>query len=206
MDENLTYDEIVAQQSGINDEEETTDEDQDVEETGEIDSTSDSDSEDSEESDDSKEEEEKEVPEVKAKKPNNGYARLLAERNAMKKELDAVKGLYESKSIEDIDLIATKRAEQMIEEKFFFRDNPEAQEVAEDILAVAKEHNMDVATAYKFHLAMTNPEALIDPQTVAKKESKKYSVSWTAKVVNNNKKTSDEDGYAQADAYYKSRD
>jgi len=65
----------------------------------------------------------------------------------------------------------------LIEEKFFFRDNPDAQEIAEDIKIVAKEHNMDIATAYKFHLAMTNPEALIDPQTVAKKESKKYSVS-----------------------------
>lgn len=49
--------------------------------------------------------------------------------------------------------------------------------MAEDIKSVAKEHNMDIATAYRFHLAMTNPEALIDPQTVAKKEAKKYSVS-----------------------------
>ena len=204
MDENLTYDEIVAQQSGINDEQETTDEDQEVEETGDIDSASDSDSEDSEESDDSEQEEEKEIQE-KHKKPQNGYARLLAERNAMKKQLEAIKGWYEKKSIQDIDAIATQRAEQIIEEKLFFRDNPLAQEMAEDIKFVAKEHNMDIATAYRFHLAMTNPEALIDPQTVAKKEAKKYSVSWTAKVVKSTK-TSDEDGYAQADAYYKSRD
>lgn len=204
MDENLTYDEIVAQQSGINDEQETTDEDQEVEETGDIDSASDSDSEDSQESDDSEQEEEKEIQE-KHKKPQNGYARLLAERNAMKKQLEAIKGWYEKKSIQDIDAIATQRAEQIIEEKLFFRDNPLAQEMAEDIKLVAKEHNMDIATAYRFHLAMTNPEALIDPQTVAKKEAKKYSVSWTAKVVKSTK-TSDEDGYAQADAYYKSRD
>lgn len=92
MDENLTYDEIVAQ-SGTNDEQETTDENQGAEEeTGEFDSASDSDSEDSESGDDQEEEEEKEIPEVKAKKQNNGYARLLAERNAMKKQLDEIRG------------------------------------------------------------------------------------------------------------------
>jgi len=204
MDENLTYDEIVAQ-SGINDEQEAPEDTQEVEETGDIDSASDSDSEDSEESDDSEQEEEKAKPEEKPKKHQNGYARLLAERNAMRKQLEAIKGWYEEKSIQDIDAIATQRAEQIIEEKLFFRDNPDAQEMAEDIKSVAKEHNMDIATAYRFHLAMTNPEALIDSQTVAKKEAKKYSVSWTAKVVTT-KKISDEDGYAQADAYYKSRD
>ena len=91
MDENLTYDEIVAQQSGINDEQEAPEDTQEVEETGDIDSASDSDSEDSEESDDSEQEEEKEIQE-KPKKPQNGYARLLAERNAMKKQLEAIKG------------------------------------------------------------------------------------------------------------------
>lgn len=205
MDENLTYDEIVAQ-SGTNDEQETTDENQGAEEeTGEFDSASDSDSEDSESGDDQEEEEEKEIPEVKAKKQNNGYARLLAERNAMKKQLDEIRGWYEEKSLQDIDLLTSQKAEQIVEEKFFFRENPEAQEMAEEIKQVAKDHNMDIATAYKLHLAMTNPEALIDTQTQAKKESKKYSVSWVAKKVPP-KAFSDDDGYAQADAYYKSRD
>ena len=64
---------------------------------------------------------------------------------------------------------------------------------------------MDIETAYKFHLAMTNPKALLDPQELAKKESKKYSVSGTAKKVAS-KGLTDDEGYAQVDAYYKSRD
>lgn len=213
MNEDLTYDELVAQ-SGISDEQQDdadevdTDSETSIEEVTDEDSESDSeDTEDTSNSEDEEEEKKETATEQKPqKKHKNRYAQLLAERNAYKRQLDEkLSKEYSSDSIQDLEALATQRAEQIVEEKLFFRDNPVAREMSEEIKSVAREHNMDIETAYKFHLAMTNPKALLDPQELAKKESKKYSVSGTAKKVAS-KGLTDDEGYAQVDAYYKSRD
>jgi hypothetical protein len=47
----------------------------------------------------------------------------------------------------------------------------------EDVMAMSKELNVPVERALNFYLAEHNPKALLDTQTVAKSEAKKYSVS-----------------------------
>lgn len=212
MNADLTYDELVAQ-SGISDEQQDdadevdTDSETSIEEvTGEDSEPESEDTEDTSDSEDEEEKKETAAEQKPQKKHKNRYAQLLAERNAYKRQLDEkLSKEYSSDSIQDLEALATQRAEQIVEEKLFFRDNPVAREMSEEIKSVAREHNMDIETAYKFHLAMTNPKALLDPQELAKKESKKYSVSGTAKKVAS-KGLTDDEGYAQVDAYYKSRD
>lgn len=150
--------------SGINEEEqdddapETSDE---VEET-ETEEVTDEDGEDSEP-------EQKKVEDTQPKKKSNSnFAKILAERNALRRQLqEKIDSSYDKESMKDIESLIEERAERKIEEKLFFRDNPNAKELADEIRSVASEHNMDIETAYKFYTSV------IDPQTVAKSEAKK---------------------------------
>lgn len=150
--------------SGINEEEqyddapETSDE---VEET-ETEEVTDEDGEDSEP-------EQKKVEDTQTKKKSNSnFAKILAERNALRRQLqEKIDSSYDKESMKDIESLIEERAERKIEEKLFFRDNPNAKELADEIRSVASEHNMDIETAYKFYTSV------IDPQTVAKSEAKK---------------------------------
>ena len=150
--------------SGINEEEqdddapETSDE---VEET-ETEEVTDEDGEDSEP-------EQKKVEDTQPKKKSNSnFAKVLAERNALRRQLqEKIDSSYDKESMKDIESLIEERAERKIEEKLFFRDNPNAKELADEIRSVASEHNMDIETAYKFYTSV------IDPQTVAKSEAKK---------------------------------
>ncbi len=150
--------------SGINEEEqdddapETSDE---VEET-ETEEVTDEDGEDSEP-------EQKKVEDTQTKKKSNSnFAKILAERNALRRQLqEKIDSSYDKESMKDIESLIEERAERKIEEKLFFRDNPNAKELADELRSVASEHNMDIETAYKFYTSV------IDPQTVAKSEAKK---------------------------------
>jgi len=150
--------------SGINEEEqdddapETSDE---VEET-ETEEVTDEDGEDSEP-------EQKKVEDTQPKKKSNSnFAKILAERNALRRQLqEKIDSSYDKESMKDIESLIEERAERKIEEKLFFRDNPNAKELADELRSVASEHNMDIETAYKFYTSV------IDPQTVAKSEAKK---------------------------------
>ncbi|RTL13126.1 MAG: hypothetical protein EKK54_01445 [Neisseriaceae bacterium] len=152
--------------SGINEEEQddvAPESTQEVEEeTDEVQETeSDEDGEDSEP-------EQKKVEDTQPKKKSNSnFAKILAERNALRRQLQEKIDSYDKESMKDIESLIEERAERKIEEKLFFRDNPQAKELADELRSVASEHNMDIETAYKFYTSV------IDPQTVAKSEAKK---------------------------------
>ena len=151
--------------SGINEEEqgddapETT---QEVEEETDTEEVTDEDGTDSEP-------EQKKVEDTQPKKKSNSnFAKILAERNALRRQLqEKIDSSYDKESMKDIESLIEERAERKIEEKLFFRDNPQAKELADELRSVASEHNMDIETAYKFYTSV------IDPQTVAKSEAKK---------------------------------
>ncbi|MFA9289426.1 MAG: hypothetical protein ACEQSA_06135 [Weeksellaceae bacterium] len=150
--------------SGINEEEQDDDApetSEEVEET-ETEEVTDEDGEDSEP-------EQKKVEDTQTKKKSNSnFAKILAERNALRRQLqEKIDSSYDKESMKDIESLIEERAERKIEEKLFFRDNPNAKELADELRSVASEHNMDIETAYKFYTSV------IDPQTVAKSEAKK---------------------------------
>lgn len=150
--------------SGINEEEQDDDApetSEEVEET-ETEEVTDEDGEDSEP-------EQKKVEDTQPKKKSNSnFAKILAERNALRRQLqEKIDSSYDKESMKDIESLIEERAERKIEEKLFFRDNPNAKELADELRSVASEHNMDIETAYKFYTSV------IDPQTVAKSEAKK---------------------------------
>lgn len=152
--------------SGINEEEQDDDApetSEEAEETEEVQETeSDEDGTDSEP-------EQKKVEDTQTKKKSNSnFAKILAERNALRRQLqEKIDSSYDKESMKDIESLIEERAERKIEEKLFFRDNPNAKELADELRSVASEHNMDIETAYKFYTSV------IDPQTVAKSEAKK---------------------------------
>lgn len=184
--------------SGINEEEqdddapESTEVEEETEETEEVES--DEDGEDSEP-------EQKKVEDTQPKKKSNSnFAKVLAERNALRRQLqEKIDSSYDKESMKDIESLIEERAERKIEEKLFFRDNPNAKELADEIRSVASEHNMDIETAYKFYTSV------IDPQTVAKSEAKKLWVSWVWRRVVQSKDEFSSDKMSEMDKAYKAQ-
>ena len=61
------------------------------------------------------------------KKSNSNFAKILAERNALRRQLqEKIDSSYDKESMKDIESLIEERAERKIEEKLFFRDNPNA--------------------------------------------------------------------------------
>ena len=184
--------------SGINEEEqdddapESTEVEEETEETEEVES--DEDGEDSEP-------EQKKVEDTQPKKKSNSnFAKILAERNALRRQLqEKIDSSYDKESMKDIESLIEERAERKIEEKLFFRDNPNAKELADELRSVASEHNMDIETAYKFYTSV------IDPQTVAKSEAKKLWVSWVWRRVVQSKDEFSSDKMSEMDKAYKAQ-
>ncbi len=184
--------------SGINEEEqdddapESTEVEEETEETEEVES--DEDGEDSEP-------EQKKVEDTQPKKKSNSnFAKILAERNALRRQLqEKIDSSYDKESMKDIESLIEERAERKIEEKLFFRDNPNAKELADELRSVASEHNMDIETAYKFYTSV------IDPQTVAKSEAKKLWVSWVWRRVVQSKDEFSSDKISEMDTAYKAQ-
>lgn len=183
--------------SGINEEEqgddapETT---QEVEEETDTEEVTDEDGTDSEP-------EQKKVEDTQPKKKSNSnFAKILAERNALRRQLqEKIDSSYDKESMKDIESLIEERAERKIEEKLFFRDNPQAKELADELRSVASEHNMDIETAYKFYTSV------IDPQTVAKSEAKKLWVSWVWRRVVPSKDEFSSDKMSEMDKAYKAQ-
>ena len=153
--------------SGINEEEQ----DNDAPESTEVEEETEDSPEENESDEDGEdsEPEQKKVEDTQTKKKSNSnFAKILAERNALRRQLqEKIDSSYDKESMKDIESLIEERAERKIEEKLFFRDNPNAKELADELRSVASEHNMDIETAYKFYTSV------IDPQTVAKSEAKK---------------------------------
>ena len=182
--------------SGINEEEQDDDapESTEVEEETETEEVTDEDGEDSEP-------EQKKVEDTQPKKKSNSnFAKVLAERNALRRQLqEKIDSSYDKESMKDIESLIEERADRKIEEKLFFRDNPNAKELADEIRSVASEHNMDIETAYKFYTSV------IDPQTVAKSEAKKLWVSWVWRRVVQSKDEFSSDKMSEMDKAYKAQ-
>ncbi len=181
--------------SGINEEEQGDDASEttkEVEEETDTEEVTDEDGEDSEP-------EQKKVEDTQPKKKSNSnFAKILAERNALRRQLqEKIDSSYDKESMKDIESLIEERAERKIEEKLFFRDNPQAKELADEIRSVASEHNMDIETAYKFYTSV------IDPQTVAKSEAKKLWVSWVWRRVVPSKDEFSSDKMSEMDKLYK---
>lgn len=123
------------------------------------------------------EEDVEEVVEQKPKKKNN-IAKVLSEKNYWKqkaKELESRVGTDTETDIEYINTTATKIALEIIEERDFFKENPEAIEV-KDILKGEDYAWLELERAWKLYQAEHNPWELVIKNN--KLNAKKYDTSW----------------------------
>ena len=181
--DDLLRQEIFAEEdsnseSGINDSEE------------QVDNEIDSHNEEVDTSEETTEEEstEAEQAEEKPKKKSN-VAKILAEKNEYKRQaLEAKREAEELRSKlwqsadTDVSFFESKMKQMLAEnnEKMsFFGANPWAYEAKSDLDALIEENpSLSYDRAWKFYLAETNPQALLDEQTRNKLNSKVYSSSW----------------------------
>ena len=71
-----------------------------------------------------------------------------------------------------------KKIAERFETQDFFSRNPEAREIKEELDEFRNENpNLSYDRAYKFYLAETNPQALLDEQTKNKLNSNIYSTA-----------------------------
>ena len=162
---------IEAIESGTNDSEDVEEESEEVEVTTE--------------------EEAEEVEEVQLeKKTKSNIPKLLHEKNEWKRkaleseariaELEADGGTDK----EYLQEIAKKAQAENMETYEFYRENPEAKAMKEDIEFIQSQYpNMSIDKAYRNHLMDTNPSMLLDKQTRNKMSNSFAPVGNTAKSV-----------------------
>lgn len=117
-----------------------------------------------------------EMPEEAPKKKKSGVAKILAERNALRKEIAELRAKqdYDEDSVAFVEKTAEARVDALVEEKFFFKENPEAREVENEIKDIAKNMNCAISDAYTFYLAKTDPVKLLSEQERNKMSSAQY--------------------------------
>jgi hypothetical protein len=129
-----------------------------------------------------------EVPEPKKK---SNVAKILAEKNEYKREaMEAKKRIAELEGrvgddketdVSYIDSIVDRKIAERMETQDFFSRNPDAREIREELDEFRAENpNLSYDRAYKFYLAETNPQALLDEQTKNKTNAKMYSTAGRA--------------------------
>lgn len=172
----LLRDQIFADDSGINESEEQVNE-------------NDSHNEEVDSSENTEEEVQEETPEPPKKKSN--VAKILAEKNEYKRQaleakamVEELRGKLGQDSETDVSFFESKMKQMLAEnneKQWFFAKNQAAYEIKEDLdLMIEENPNLSYDRAYKFYLAETNPQALLDEQTQNKLNSKVYSSSWRA--------------------------
>lgn len=130
------------------------------------------------------------APEDNAEPPKkkSNVAKILAEKNEYKREaMEAKKRVEELEerlsggevlTLKDLDSVVDKRIAEKMEVQDFFSRNPEAMEHKVELDAFREENpNLSYDRAYKFFLAETNPQALLDEQTNNKTRSNIYSTA-----------------------------
>jgi hypothetical protein len=147
----------------------------------------------SQEGTNSKTEEELETPQEEPKptddgqkeeaKPNDqalpkskSVQKILSERNELRKrikELEESVGTSRELDIEYVNAIAEKAASELMYEKEFFSEHPEAKEQKAKIKELAQEHNLDYDRAYKLLMLESDPDELRVQEN--KKNAKKLS-------------------------------
>jgi hypothetical protein len=121
---------------------------------------------------DDKEADDTPTPPAEQKKSSN-IVKVLSERNQLKARVKELEEKYESTSVKDMKSIHEMKTQEMIEEAFFFRENPDAELAKDEIKELAENHNLDLKTAFALYRTL-------DPQESAKREAKKYSVTGTS--------------------------
>jgi hypothetical protein len=181
--DDLLRQEIFAEEdsnseSGINDSEE------------QVDNEIDSHNEEVDTSEETTEEESQEgakATEEKPKKKSN-VAKILSEKNEYKrnwleaqeriKELESNLGTDTATDKEYFETVVKRQMSEEMEKLTFFTANPDAYSVKTDLDALIEENpKLSYDRAWKFYLAETNPQALLDEQTRNKLNSKVYSSS-----------------------------
>jgi hypothetical protein len=144
---------------------------------------------DTEEQESTEEEsQEEETQEVKPKKKSN-VAKILAEKNEYKRQaleakaqVEELRGKLGQDSDTDVSFFESKMKQMLAEnneKQAFFAQNPNAYAIKEDLDSMIEDNpKLSYDRAYKFYLAETNPQALLDEQTQNKlNSSKTYSTA-----------------------------
>lgn len=171
QEDELLRADMLAMESGTNDQEEVEETTEEPEVVNEVEETTEN----------ATETEKEETP-----KKKSNVAKILAEKNEYKREaMEAKKKIAELESLVGsdtetdksyIDSIVDKKIAEKLEVQDFFARNPEAREFKDDLDAFREENpNLSYDRAYKFFLAETNPQALLDEQTRNKMNSQIYS-------------------------------
>lgn len=132
------------------------------------------------------------------KKESKSIKKLLSERNEMRKriqELESMAWTSKEVDIEYINKVAEKVASELIYEKDFFKENPDALEIKDDIKELARDHNLDLERAYKLYMLENNPEELRiqeNKKSAKKLSSPSYSNSKLRAMPNPRELSSDE--------------
>jgi hypothetical protein len=181
--DDLLRQEIFAEEdsnseSGINDSEE------------QVDNEIDSHNEEVDTSEETTEEESQEGAEATEEKPKkkSNVAKILSEKNEHKrnwlkaqeriKELESNLGTDTATDKEYFETVVKRQMSEEMEKLTFFTANPDAYSVKTDLDALIEENpKLSYDRAWKFYLAETNPQALLDEQTRNKLNSKVYSSS-----------------------------
>lgn len=133
-----------------------------------------------------------EVIEQEKPKKKSNVAKILSEKNKLAqrvKELEAMVGTDRSTDLEYINATAAKVAFDMIEERDFFKENPEAIDV-KDILKSEEYAWLGLERAWKLYQVENNPESFQIKQNKA--NAKKYDTSgYSSPKLKTSKPTSD---------------
>jgi len=130
---------------------------------------------------------EEEAPVVQAPKGNN-VAKLLAQRNEARKELEATRQQLEqtkseAQKLKDLEELVARQAIEKDSEKErweFFSKNEKAKEFENGINDLKNKYNLSYDDAYRLHLAQTKPELLVDEQ-YRNKGTSNTGLTWVGK-------------------------
>lgn len=129
-------------------------------------------------------------PEQPQEKKKSSAEKLLAQRNEARREAQELRKQlaeankaklsekYEADYLDDMSWLSEQNAMSIYKQWRFLESKGLDLDEVEDVMAMSKELNVPIERALNFYLAEHNPKALLDSQTVAKSEAKKYSVSW----------------------------
>lgn len=122
------------------------------------------------------EDNEPEATEAEQPKKKSNVAKLLAERNALRKEIAELKAKqgYDDDSVEFVKKVSKDEAKAYVDEQIFFMNIPEALELQEEIKGISDTMNVSLDDAYKFFLAKTDPVKLLSEQDRNKISAGKY--------------------------------
>ena len=177
--------EIFAQEdsnsdSGTNESQEQVEEATEEVETEEAETTEEESQEEANAETEEKPKKKSNVPKILAEK--NEWKRKALEANERIAELEGSLWTDVKSDKEYFENVVKSQISKEMETLTFFTANPQAFAVKEDLdLMIEENPKLSLERAYKFYLAETNPQALLDEQTQNKlNSSKTYSSAWRA--------------------------